>query len=183
MKFKLPKFIGNQRIRGTPLKLKYLLNRFTVFGGLFALIFGVDQSFKNKIEAMPDNDFPLDMEGSLGRHAEFKKFHNKGFPLERGKEKPELVYGVTAFGTALSLGGFFMALTEKKRNIGRLFGLCLLSAGALSNFFDRIRRGFVVDYIHVKRGPLKEIIFNIADAAIALGSFLWGIMMTGRTTK
>jgi signal peptidase II len=46
--------------------------------------------------------------------------------------------------------------------------LGLLVGGAVSNFFDRVRAGFVTDFIHLHHWP----IFNLADTCIVVGVVL-----------
>ena len=46
--------------------------------------------------------------------------------------------------------------------------LSLILAGALSNFYDRLRFGYVIDYLDFKVWP----VFNIADIAISTGVIL-----------
>jgi signal peptidase II len=52
----------------------------------------------------------------------------------------------------------------------------LLLAGALGNGFDRLRRGFVVDFIEIHHWP----IFNVADIAVVAGALLLAILMLRR---
>jgi signal peptidase II len=52
----------------------------------------------------------------------------------------------------------------------RRFGLALFLSGGVSNWFDRVTRGSVVDFISVGLGPLRTGIFNVADVAIVLGA-------------
>lgn len=55
----------------------------------------------------------------------------------------------------------------------RILGaLCLLLAGIVGNMFDRVRLGFVVDFIDVKFGSWHYPTFNVADAAICIGAGL-----------
>ena len=44
--------------------------------------------------------------------------------------------------------------------------LGLLLGGAIGNFIDRIRLGYVVDFVDIGIGTLRWYIFNIADAAV-----------------
>jgi signal peptidase II len=53
-------------------------------------------------------------------------------------------------------------------------GLVLTIGGALGNLVDRIARGYVVDFIHVKGWP----VFNVADIAIVVGI---GLILLART--
>ncbi len=55
----------------------------------------------------------------------------------------------------------------------RLLGaLALLLAGIVGNVTDRIRLGFVIDFIDVQFGSWHYPTFNIADAAICTGAVL-----------
>lgn len=48
---------------------------------------------------------------------------------------------------------------------GHVWSLNLIIWGAFSNMYDRLTRGFVVDYIQVGGWP----VFNLSDIAIAIG--------------
>jgi signal peptidase II len=51
--------------------------------------------------------------------------------------------------------------------------LGFLAGGILGNLFDRLRLGYVVDYLHFYRGGYHFPSFNIADAAICSGVILY----------
>lgn len=55
-------------------------------------------------------------------------------------------------------------------------GLALILSGALGNIVDRIFRGYVVDFIHVKGWP----VFNVADIAVVVGVGLIAIAQMRR---
>ena len=55
----------------------------------------------------------------------------------------------------------------RKSNLVRI-GLPLGIGGAIGNLIDRVRMGYVVDFLDVRILP----IFNIADIAIVIGAFL-----------
>ena len=54
------------------------------------------------------------------------------------------------------------------------FGLSLLLGGAFSNTYDRLRRGYVVDYfrLNVPAKRIWNLIFNISDFCIVIGAVL-----------
>ena len=52
-------------------------------------------------------------------------------------------------------------------------GFSLIIGGALSNFIDRVRFGYVTDFIDFHIKDWHFAIFNIADSAICAGVFLW----------
>ena len=49
-------------------------------------------------------------------------------------------------------------------------GLALILGGALSNLFDRIRLGRVVDFLDVYYRSYHWPTFNLADSAIVVGA-------------
>ena len=53
-----------------------------------------------------------------------------------------------------------------------IYGLSLVLGGALGNVFDRIRLGYVTDFLQVFIGGWPFPSFNIADAAITIGAIL-----------
>ncbi len=53
------------------------------------------------------------------------------------------------------------------------FALGLMAGGIVGNLFDRLRLGYVVDFLHFYRGGYHFPSFNIADAAICTGVFLY----------
>jgi signal peptidase II len=55
-------------------------------------------------------------------------------------------------------------------------GLALPLAGAIGNLIDRIRLGFVVDFIEVRLGSYTWPIFNVADSAICIGVAVLAVM-------
>ncbi|MCY4009283.1 MAG: signal peptidase II [Anaerolineaceae bacterium] len=59
-------------------------------------------------------------------------------------------------------------------------GAVLVLGGALSNALDRLRYGFVVDFVHVEIPGLLANVSNFADHALVLGAMLWLICATQR---
>ena len=59
------------------------------------------------------------------------------------------------------------------RNDDRVLGACaLLLAGIVGNLTDRIRLGYVIDFIVVHAGQYHWPTFNVADASICIGALL-----------
>lgn len=58
---------------------------------------------------------------------------------------------------------------RKEANRIDLFALSLVLGGALGNIVDRVRFGYVVDFVHVHVGAWSFYVFNVADAAITIG--------------
>jgi signal peptidase II len=59
------------------------------------------------------------------------------------------------------------------RNDDRILGACaLLMAGIVGNLTDRLRLGFVIDFIQLHAGQYHWPNFNVADACISFGALL-----------
>jgi signal peptidase II len=72
------------------------------------------------------------------------------------------------------------------RNDDRILGACaLLLAGIAGNLTDRVRLGYVIDFILVHIGPYNWPTFNIADASICLGAalFAFDLIFEGRRNR
>jgi signal peptidase II len=61
--------------------------------------------------------------------------------------------------------------------------LTLFVAGGLSNWFDRLGDGHVIDFLNVGIGSLRTGVFNVADMAIMAGAalFLFAEIKASRT--
>jgi signal peptidase II len=60
------------------------------------------------------------------------------------------------------------------RDGGRLasLGFALILGGAVGNLIDRVRLGYVIDFLWLHLGARTLFVFNIADAALTLGPLL-----------
>jgi signal peptidase II len=77
-----------------------------------------------------------------------------------------LVFGVAGLGACVVLTTMFMRGAG-----GPLFAgaVPLILSGAIGNLSDRVRHGFVVDFIQVDPAWFEYPTFNVADIAIAVG--------------
>lgn len=78
---------------------------------------------------------------------------------------------ITGTMAVAALGGILlyarqMSADEKWSRIG----LSLILAGAIGNILDRVRLGYVIDYVDVYFGSWHFWAFNVADAAISIGA-------------
>ena len=74
---------------------------------------------------------------------------------------------------ALAAAAVLFYFWRTPRNDDRILGSCaLLMAGILGNLTDRVRLGFVIDFIQLHAGQYHWPTFNIADASITIGALL-----------
>ena len=59
---------------------------------------------------------------------------------------------------------------RREQQSGDRIALALVLGGALGNIVDRVRLGFVVDFLDLHFGEWRPfLVFNVADAAISIG--------------
>lgn len=102
-----------------------------------------------------------------------RKHHNKGMMLNAGQKKRKLVAAISLVFTLILTAVFIVSLGHRGNHLLRL-GLSLLLGGAFSNTYDRLRRGYVVDYVSfpVKWQGFRKIVFNCSDFCIIIGSLI-----------
>lgn len=87
-------------------------------------------------------------------------FLTAGSPLER--------WLLVLLTMGIALGVLVWLWREKNRVEAMALGLIL--GGALGNILDRVRLGYVVDFLNLHFGAWSPfLVFNLADAAISIG--------------
>jgi signal peptidase II len=90
---------------------------------------------------------------------------------------------------ATAVSGFIAVWLWRLRSEGQLVlssGLALVLGGAVGNLIDRVRLGFVIDFIQVWLGSWPFPSFNVADAAISVGAaflIVDALFISGRQEK
>lgn len=101
------------------------------------------------------------------------KHHNYGAAFNTGERRPGIVKGISVLLTVLTAIFFIFSFGTVGKGMLK-FGLSLLLGGAFSNTYDRLRRGYVVDYfrLNVPAKSIRNLIFNISDFCIVIGAVL-----------
>lgn len=97
---------------------------------------------------------------------------NKGaaFSMFAGLESPWreiILWGFSFFASGLVI---YLFIEDAKDDPVSRFALVLILGGAIGNLIDRVRLGYVVDFIDVYWGDAHFPTFNIADSAISIGA-------------
>lgn len=135
-----------------------------------------DLLLKKKAE---ENNSEMDRKIAGGKIL-LRKVHNHGLAMNTLDEYPKVVKG-TALAAMGTMAVVWMLALAEKGNILKKCGLSLILGGAVSNIYDRLKRGYVVDYIafNVKKENIRNITFNLGDFAIFGGMF----MLVGQLIK
>ena len=100
--------------------------------------------------------------------------HNRGvaFGLFNDVAHPQRGVMTTALAVVALAGIAYYARHVRAHERLARVGLSLILGGAIGNLTDRIRQGFVVDFVDVYWGEWHFWAFNVADAAITIGASL-----------
>jgi signal peptidase II len=133
------------------------------------VLFFLDNKIKKYIE---EHKEMYKKEEILNGNIILERYHNKGAMLNFMENNVSLVKKVTISLLGLLIVSFALLLSKKGNNLLKL-GLSFVLGGALSNVYDRVKKGYVVDYFSFKF--IKKVVFNISDICIFIGSFLIAI--------
>ncbi|MBE5935024.1 MAG: signal peptidase II [Lachnospiraceae bacterium] len=133
---------------------------------IIAVLFLLDLFVKNYIEK---NKELGKEEVIIKDKLSIRYIRNKGAIYSTFEDKSAVVRGLSAFLIVL-MWIVCVPMFFKKGNQGMKLGLAFIMAGGMSNVYDRIKRKYVVDYIHWNK--LKKIIFNISDVFIVTGGII-----------
>lgn len=101
------------------------------------------------------------------------KHHNRGAVLNTGQKSPEIIKWISVVLTFLTTVLFICSFGLAGKGLMKS-GLSLLLGGAFSNTYDRLKRGYVVDYfrLNVPVRRIRNLIFNVSDFCIIIGALL-----------
>ncbi len=133
-------------------------------------VLSLDQISKFFISAklQPDHTVPL-IKGILG----LTLVHNRGaaFGIFRNQVNLFIIAAIAAIVL------IYFGIKNNKGNKSYVICLSLILAGALGNLIDRLRFGYVIDFLNFYIWP----VFNVADSAITIGAiFLAWIIFKGK---
>ena len=137
---------------------------------IILLIFGSEYVVKKHMEETGPSTQRRELAG--GRVI-LKNYHNTGAAGNLLKDSPEQVLCIHA----AVLGGVMaelLRLSGRKDAGMAKTGLALLAGGGLSNLYDRLTKGYVVDYVSFGAGParFRKLVFNLGDFCVFAGTLL-----------
>jgi signal peptidase II len=136
----------------------------------FAVI-GLDQAIKALVAAtLPLYDSIAVIPGALN----IVHVRNTGVAFGLFTDLDGSYRGIVTLTLALvALAGiaYYARQLRREETLARL-GLSLILGGAIGNLIDRVRVGYVLDFVDVYVGDWHFWAFNVADASITMGAIL-----------
>lgn len=132
-------------------------------------LFAADQAVKKYVE----ENLKTGQERKLLYSVVLRNVHNNGAVLNVLSAYPAVVRWESA-AAAGCVTVLQAAAVLRRCGFWKKTGLMFLTAGAWSNTWDRIRRGYVVDYIGIGKGEtyFSRITYNLADFFIGIGCII-----------
>lgn len=107
--------------------------------------------------------------------------HNKGAAFGMGNTLSSVFFIVVSIAALAYLAYLYYQLGDQEKYA--IWGIGLIMSGALGNLIDRLRNGYVVDFLDVFISTHHWPAFNVADAAITIGVVLWGLDFVCKSKK
>lgn len=144
-----------------------------IYPTIIGILAAGDQFLKRAVEQDTHGVYPRELENSKGKILLYRN-HNFGFSFGFLKEYPILIKAIPLSGISAFAGILAFLMPRKGFHLHKT-ALSLILAGGISNFYDRVVRGYVVDYFSIQWKKLKDVVFNLGDLFIFLGA---GLFMT-----
>lgn len=144
-------------------------------------LFQTDLAVKHEVETNPEFERKRTF---LKDRVQVFRFHNDGTAGSRFRgHMPEIIKssGILTLGCIAA----FLRLLWKEGHTVQKLGFAFLTGGALSNLYDRCKKGYVVDYVSF-RTPwkwLSRLVFNLSDFFIFAGAILICLGQTDHTQR
>ena len=145
----------------------------TIYMSMFLVLACVDMGLKQYIEDTFEEDEERE---TLIPGLVLRKVHNKGFAFNILEHEPGIIRKSSVCAAAGILIYDCWLFLRKKRTVGKI-GMMLVSAGAVSNLYDRLIRRTVIDYIGIKseKKRISDLTANLADVYLTVGAVLTGM--------
>ena len=147
-----------------------------VFAACAAVVIALDQITKATASSRLFLGQPVPVLDDVVR---FTLVHNTGaaFGLFPGSRVPFIIISILAIVVVI-----YLFLRETYRSLANRILLGCILGGAIGNLVDRVRLGWVVDFVDIGVGSLRWPVFNVADSAVTLGVIFlaWNLARAGR---
>ena len=124
----------------------------------------IDQLSKTLVHAKMNLDHSFNIIPFL---LDFNYIRNEGIAF--GINFPGGKIFFIVFPILITLYMISLVKNEEFQDNASQIGLFLIIGGAIGNILDRIFRGYVIDFIHLRAGDWFPYIFNIADSSVTIG--------------
>ena len=148
----------------------YFMQKKWVWWGLILIFLGCDQGSKALILSYYKPYELIAVFPGLNILLVYNSGSAFGFLNQSGSVWHQWFFTVFSLLMSIILVAWMIRLPWKAK--WQLLGLSLIVSGALGNMIDRLRFGYVIDFIDLYFYTYHWFIFNIADSAICIGAVI-----------
>lgn len=143
-----------------------------LIGTIFAFSIILDQSTKMWAVNVLKNGESIKL---IGNFLRFTYAENKGAAFSILQN--QMLFFIITTVIMLAVLAYIYFKTKNITQLSKL-SIAMVAGGAIGNFIDRLRLGYVVDFIDVRFGSFYNFpIFNIADSFVVCGTILMIILI------
>ena len=142
------------------------LSRILLVAGVAVLVFAIDRVTK----AWVSENIPLGTARPVvGDYVRIVHAQNSGAAFGLLPERTTLL-SVLSVVAVLAIVYYYRQIASNSSLVSATLGMQL--GGAFGNLLDRVRQGYVVDFVDVGIGDIRFWAFNVADSSIVVGIIL-----------
>ncbi len=148
-----------------------MAKRLILVFGIIAVVIGIDQWSKywavNNLMGEPSTSYLDDF-----FRLTFARNTGAFLSLGSGLSEDWRYWVLTILPVLVLLFLLYQTLFSKTMNQWQIIAFSIILGGGISNIYDRMMYGNVVDFLNMGIGDLRTCIFNVADMAIMTGLFM-----------
>ena len=153
------------------MKLNHFFTKYALLAFIIIVNIGCDQKTKQVAQAQLEFGDELHF---LGGTFKLMYAENPGAFLGWGENLDDTIHTVVLeiIPSLVLITLLCYIFLSKKLHFGQAIAFSFIIGGGISNVFDRIVDGKVIDFMNLSYGQMRTGTFNMADIAIMLGMFL-----------
>lgn len=159
-----------------------MVKRILLVFGIMAVVIGIDQWSKvwavNTLMGEPSTSYLNDF-----FRLTFARNTGAFLSLGSGLSEDWRYWVLTILPVLVLLFLLYQTLFSKTMSQWQIIAFSAILGGGISNIYDRLMYGHVVDFMNMGIGDLRTGIFNVADMGIMAGLFMMLPLMFRRTPK
>lgn len=145
---------------------------YIIYGLIFIVFLAIDQITKYFAVAFLQGNSSVHL---IGNFLRFTYVENRGAAFGI-LQNQRLFFIISTFVLVAFL--IYMIIFNKKVTTVTKLTLSLILSGAIGNFIDRLRLGYVIDFVDVRFGDFYDFpVFNVADSCLVVGVIILVILI------
>lgn len=145
---------------------------YIIYGLIFIVCLAIDQITKYFAVAILQGNSSVHL---IGNFIRFTYVENRGAAF--GMLQNQRIFFIISTIVLVAFIIYMIVFNKKVTNVTKLT-LSLILSGAIGNFIDRLRLGYVIDFVDVRFGDFYDFpVFNVADSCLVVGVIVLVILI------